>query len=1497
MTLQSASGTITPAALTITATSDSKVYDGTTTSGQTPAESGLITVSGDTLSGLSQAFTSKDVLGTGGSTLTVEAGYTVNDGNGGSDYAVTLQSASGTITPAALTITATSDSKVYDGTTTSGQTPAESGLITAAGDTLSGLSQAFTSKDVLGTGGSTLTVEAGYTVNDGNGGADYTVTLQSATGTITPAALTITATSDSKVYDGTTTSGQTPAESGLIMAAGDTLSGLSQAFTSKDVLGTGGSTLTVEAGYTVNDGNGGADYAVTLQSATGTITPAALTITATSDSKVYDGTTTSGQTPAESGLITVSGDTLSGLSQAFTSKDVLGTGGSTLTVEAGYTVNDGNGGSDYTVTLQSAAGTITPAALTITATSDSKVYDGTTTSGQTPAESGLITVSGDTLNGLSQAFTSKDVLGTNGSTLVVEASYTVNDGNGGADYAVTLQSAAGTITPAALTITATSDSKVYDGTTTSGQTPAESGLITATGDTLSGLSQAFTSKDVLGTGSSTLTVEAGYTVNDGNGGADYTVTLQSATGTITPAALTITATSDSKVYDGTTTSGQTPAESGLITVSGDTLSGLSQAFTSKDVLGTGGSTLTVEAGYTVNDGNGGSDYAVTLQSASGTITPAALTITATSDSKVYDGTTTSGQTPAESGLITVSGDTLTGLSQSFTSKDVLGTGSSTLTVGTGYTVNDGNGGSDYAVTLETAAGTITSAALSYTIGNDSHPEGSTDDLVNDLGSTIDTGINGENLNIAYSSDGNTVAAVVNTYDITGVVSDGTGLASDYDVLLTPGTMTVTLAASKVVMQPTQLSSVTAGTTLTSITVYVEDPFGNIVTGDDSMVTVALPHGVFASGTTSVAATNGVATFTDLVIDTAGTYTLKATDGTLTSATSSNFTVSAAGVNKVEFSPAQPGNGKAGSALTSVTVHVEDQYGNLVNSANSMVTVALPGGSFASGTKSVAAIHGVANFTNLVINMAGTYTLQATDGILASGTSDSFTVSPAVPKKLAFNPVQPANGAVKAPLSGNSVFVEDQYGNIVTSDNSMVKVALTSGSFDPSSTVSVAAKNGVVNFTNLLIDTAGIYTLKATDGAMTSGSSHSFTVVGAPAKLVFNPAKPGNVTAGSALTSVTVDVEDSLGHVVTGDNSTVTVALTSGSFTSGTTSVAATNGVAMFTDLVLDTAGTYTLKATDGTLSSAASSKFTVSPAVANQLVFNPQQPANGTAGAVLSSVKVDVEDQYGNVVTGNSSSVTVAVSPGSFASVSTTKVAASKGVATFGHLIIYTVGTYTLTATDGTLASAFSGSFTVSPASANKLVFSPQAPGNGTAGTAIATMTVNVEDQFGNIVTGNGSTVTMSLSRKSFAAGSTTSLAATQGVASFSNLTINSAGTYTLTAKDGTLGSATSGKFTISPTTASMLVFNPQGPANIKAGKTLATVTVDVEDQYGNVVTGDNSLVAVGVAGGTFAGGTPSVAAVSGVAKFTDLTIDTAGTYSLTATALNRSAQSRASSR
>src|SRR6185437_13286961 len=102
-----------------------------------------------------------------------------------------------------------------------------------------------------------------------NSGGNYTVVTHTATGTITKATLDISAASDSKTYDGTTSSSQTPTVSGL--QPGDTVTGKTQAFNSKNVLGLNGSTLSV-TGYVVNDGNSGGNYTVVTHTATGTIT-------------------------------------------------------------------------------------------------------------------------------------------------------------------------------------------------------------------------------------------------------------------------------------------------------------------------------------------------------------------------------------------------------------------------------------------------------------------------------------------------------------------------------------------------------------------------------------------------------------------------------------------------------------------------------------------------------------------------------------------------------------------------------------------------------------------------------------------------------------------------------------------------------------------------------------------------------------------------------------------------------------------------------------------------------------------------------------------------------------------------------------------------------------------------------------------------------------------------------------------------------------------------
>ena len=180
----------------------------------------------------------------------------------------------------------------------------------------------------------------------------------------------------SKVYDGTTTitlNGITPTLSGVI--SGDAVSpdfnSASGSFVDKNV----GTNKPVNfTGITISGADAG-NYSLTSGSAASTadITPAPLALQAASGTKVYDGTTVSSGVPGASGLVV--GDTVSGLTQSYQSKNVLGTNGSTLLVNGGYTISDGNGGNNYTVTTNSAAGTITPAALSIAANDAQRAVD------------------------------------------------------------------------------------------------------------------------------------------------------------------------------------------------------------------------------------------------------------------------------------------------------------------------------------------------------------------------------------------------------------------------------------------------------------------------------------------------------------------------------------------------------------------------------------------------------------------------------------------------------------------------------------------------------------------------------------------------------------------------------------------------------------------------------------------------------------------------------------------------------------------------------------------------------------------------------------------------------------------------------------------------------------------------------------------------------------------------------------------------------------------
>ena len=178
--------------------------------------------------------------------------------SGQQGYDIRIVDGSLTIDKKALTISAVQDNKVYDGKLTSVGKPVVTGLVD--GDYIVLLKQAYSDKNV-GTG-KTIHVDGGYLIRDKNNGDNYTVTvLDSTSSVITPKALTISTVANSKVYNGNVSAAAKPLVTGLV--AGDSVSGLFEQYETKEV-GTG-KKLLIKAGYVVNDGNGGNNYAVTEQ--------------------------------------------------------------------------------------------------------------------------------------------------------------------------------------------------------------------------------------------------------------------------------------------------------------------------------------------------------------------------------------------------------------------------------------------------------------------------------------------------------------------------------------------------------------------------------------------------------------------------------------------------------------------------------------------------------------------------------------------------------------------------------------------------------------------------------------------------------------------------------------------------------------------------------------------------------------------------------------------------------------------------------------------------------------------------------------------------------------------------------------------------------------------------------------------------------------------------------------------------------------------------------
>ncbi|MBA3023125.1 MAG: filamentous hemagglutinin N-terminal domain-containing protein [Gammaproteobacteria bacterium] len=193
-----------------------------------------------------------------------------------------------------------------------------------------------------------------------------------------------------------------------------------------------------------------------------TITAAALTllsVTASDASKLY-GTTYTFNGTAFTPVGLLGGDTIGSVT--------LSSAGAVSSANVGsYAITPSNAvftvgsAANYSISYVNGTLTVTPRSITLTAPSLTRAYNGTTTYTATAAQLATFTgslVAGDVVNDVDMRYADKNA-GTN--KVVTFNSVAINDGNGGANYNVTLVgNSSGTITPANLVVTALPTNKV-----------------------------------------------------------------------------------------------------------------------------------------------------------------------------------------------------------------------------------------------------------------------------------------------------------------------------------------------------------------------------------------------------------------------------------------------------------------------------------------------------------------------------------------------------------------------------------------------------------------------------------------------------------------------------------------------------------------------------------------------------------------------------------------------------------------------------------------------------------------------------------------------------------------------------------------------------------------------------------------------------------------------------------------------------------------------------
>lgn len=624
----------------------------------------------------------------------------------------------------------------------------------------------------------------------------------------------------------------------------------------------------------------------------------------------------------------------------------------------------------------------------------------------------------------------------------------------------------------------------------------------------------------------------------------------------------------------------------------------------------------------------------------------------------------------------------------------------------------------------------------------------------------------------------------------------------------------------------------------SFTVTAEDSFGNVVTGDNDLLSFSSPTdglAVLPSGSLS----SGHGTFS-VTFKRAGNETINVADGGITG--SQSVQISPAPVSSLSII-GLPGSQIAGTPEP-FSVTAFDPYGNVATGDNDTLSFSssdpqavLPSGSLTNGT---------GTFT-LTLKTTGTQSLTVHDGSISQ--QQSVQVFAAGVNNLLLSPLPTS---VQAGIAQSfTVTARDAFGNTVTSDND----PLGFNSTDSAATLPTGSLTSGTGSFFVTFRTAGARSITVNDNGVTQLDN---TVVSSgPVNHLTLNFTISNPTAGVS-DGITLTALDQFNNVVTGDNdplsfssSDLRAALPSGNLS---------NGIRSF-NVTFISAGIQSLTVTDQTISKSGS--VTVNPGPTQSLTISGLPPTMTAGSSHIFTVQA--LDAFGNFATGDNDTLSFS-SNDTNATLPTGSLTNGSGIFS---VTFRTAGSRFVNATDNGIVGGGDPT-TVLPGTPFSMSLTPL-PLQVTAGVAQG-IGVTVFDQFGNVATSDNDLLSLT-SGDPQAVFSPINLISGVGTV---GVTFKTAGPQSVTVHDQTI-SSTDSTTVLAASAVSVSIANLN--ANPTAGAA-DSFNVIARDPFGNVATGDSDTLSFGSSDSQAV--LPTGSLTNGTGTFS-VTFKTAGSQTVTA--------------